>query len=113
MGILLENAAKLDLDGDGPIEVHVRQGRITVRDHGPGVDDVDAERVFGRFYRADTARSLPGSGLGLAIVRDVAEAHRGTVFARTRPGGGAEVGFTLERARIRGPETPGAELSGT
>jgi two-component system sensor histidine kinase MprB len=113
VGNLLENAAKFDPDGDDPIEVHVRQGRITVRDHGPGIDAADAERVFDRFYRADTARSLPGSGLGLAIVRDVAEAHGGTVFARTRPGGGAEVGFTLERARIRGPETPGAKLRGT
>lgn len=113
MGNLLENAAKFDPDGDDPIEVHVRRGRITVRDHGPGIDAADAERVFDRFYRADTARSLPGSGLGLAIVRDVAEAHGGTVFARTRPGGGAEVGFTLERTRIRGPETPGAKLRGT
>ncbi|MDQ0605125.1 two-component system sensor histidine kinase MprB [Streptomyces canus] len=113
VGNLLENAAKFDADGDDPIEVHVRQGRITVRDHGPGIDAADAERVFDRFYRADTARSLPGSGLGLAIVRDVAEAHGGTVFARTRPGGGAEVGFTLERARIRGPQTPGAKLRGT
>ncbi|MCX5522520.1 HAMP domain-containing histidine kinase [Streptomyces bobili] len=113
VGNLLENAAKFDPDGDDPIEVHVRRGRITVRDHGPGIDAADAERVFDRFYRADTARSLPGSGLGLAIVRDVAEAHGGTVFARTRPGGGAEVGFTLERARIRGPETSGAKLRGT
>ena len=52
--------------------------------------------MFDRFYRADTARGLPGSGLGLAIVRDVAEAHGGTVFAGTRPGGGAAVGFTVD-----------------
>jgi two-component system sensor histidine kinase MprB len=56
--------------------------------------------VFDRFYRADTARGLPGSGLGLAIVRDVAESHGGTVFAGTRPGGGATVGFTVDPARL-------------
>ena len=53
-------------------------------------------RIFDRFYRADTARGLPGSGLGLSIVRDVVEAHGGSVFARPRDGGGAEVGFTVD-----------------
>ena len=56
--------------------------------------------MFDRFYRADAARGLRGSGLGLAIVRDIAAAHGGTVFARPRPGGGAEVGFTVETSRL-------------
>lgn len=98
VGNLLENAAKFD--GDGPLEVAVDRGRVTVLDRGPGIDAGDTERVFDRFYRADTARGLPGSGLGLAIVRDVALAHDGTVFARTRPGGGAAVGFTVDESRL-------------
>jgi two-component system sensor histidine kinase MprB len=89
---LLENAAKFDADGREPIEVDIRQAEITVSDRGPGIDTHDTVRVFDRFYRAGTARGLPGSGLGLAIVRDVAEAHSGTVFARTRPGGGPRSG---------------------
>ncbi|MGP3962199.1 HAMP domain-containing sensor histidine kinase [Nonomuraea sp. 3N208] len=97
---LLENAAKFDGDGTEPIEVHIRQGTITVSDCGPGIHTDDAVRVFDRFYRAGTARGLPGSGLGLAIVRDVAEAHGGTVFARARPGRGAAVGFTVDGARL-------------
>jgi len=97
---LLENAAKFDDDGLDPIEVRIHQGTITVSDRGPGIDAVDAVRVFDRFYRADIVRGLPGSGLGLAIVRDVAEAHGGTVFARTRPGGGAAVGFTVDSSRL-------------
>jgi two-component system sensor histidine kinase MprB len=44
--------------------------------------------VFDRFYRASSARGLPGSGLGLAIVRQVAEAHGGTVVAERADGGG-------------------------
>ncbi|MEU0844482.1 HAMP domain-containing sensor histidine kinase [Streptomyces sp. NPDC005962] len=102
MGNLLENAAKFDAatDSDEPIEVRLRRGVITVRDRGPGIRHSDAERVFDRFYRAETARGLPGSGLGLAIVRDVAEAHGGTVFAGTRPGGGAAVGFTVDTSRL-------------
>ncbi|MGI5287832.1 HAMP domain-containing sensor histidine kinase [Nonomuraea polychroma] len=101
---LLENAAKFDDDGTEPIEVHIRQGTITVSDRGPGMKPDDEARVFDRFYRADTARGLPGSGLGLAIVRDVAEAHGGAVFARARPGGGAAVGFTVNGSRLSPPE---------
>ncbi|WP_328505769.1 sensor histidine kinase [Streptomyces sp. NBC_00391] len=97
---LLENAAKFDGDGEDPIEVHIRRGAITVSDRGPGIDAADAERVFDRFHRTDTAHGLPGSGLGLAIVRDVAQAHGGTVFARTRSGGGAAVGFTVAPSRL-------------
>jgi two-component system sensor histidine kinase MprB len=51
--------------------------------------------VFDRFYRAAAARSLPGSGLGLAIVREVAEAHGGTVVAEEAPGGGAVLTLRL------------------
>ncbi|GAA3785267.1 sensor histidine kinase [Streptomyces phyllanthi] len=100
VGNLLENAAKFDAGSDEPIEVHIHQGVITVCDRGPGIRPDDAERVFDRFYRADTARGLPGSGLGLAIVRDIAEAHGGTVFASTRPDGGASVGFTVDPSRL-------------
>jgi len=99
VGNLLENAAKFDT-GDGPIEVHIREGRIAVLDRGPGIDADDAARVFDRFYRASAARSLPGSGLGLSIVQDVAQTHGGAVFAGTRPGGGAQVGFTVGRHRL-------------
>lgn len=92
---LLENAVKFDADGTGPVEVVVRGGRVEVLDRGPGFGDGDAGRVFDRFYRAADARGLPGSGLGLAIVREVALTHSGTVFASSRPGGGAVVGFTV------------------
>ena len=104
VGNLVENAAKFDPGGE-PIEVHIRNGRVTVLDRGPGIADDDATRVFDRFYRADGARSLPGSGLGLSIVADVARAHDGTVFAGTRPGGGAAVGFTVGRPRLL-PDSP-------
>lgn len=100
MGNLLENAAKFDADGLEPIELLIDRGAVTVLDRGPGIGADDAARVFDRFYRAGTARGLPGSGLGLSIVRDVAEFHGGTVFAGTRPGGGAAVGFTVDGSRL-------------
>ncbi|WAP54230.1 sensor histidine kinase [Streptomyces sp. S465] len=92
---LVENAAKFDQDGTEPVEVVISGRRVEVRDRGPGIAEEDRERVFDRFYRAPGARSLPGSGLGLAIVREVALAHGGTVFARSRAGGGAILGFTV------------------
>ncbi|WP_225638910.1 HAMP domain-containing sensor histidine kinase [Streptomyces solaniscabiei] len=98
---LVENAAKFDRAGTGPIEVTVagpaRPGtiRVEVRDRGPGITEADLVRVFDRFYRAADARSQPGSGLGLSIVREVALAHGGTPFAFRRDGGGSVIGFTV------------------
>ena len=88
VGNLLDNAAKWSPPG-GTVEVRVRDGEVSVRDHGPGIDSVDLPHVFDRFYRAAAARRTPGSGLGLAIVRQAAEAHGGTVTASVAPGGGA------------------------
>jgi two-component system, OmpR family, sensor histidine kinase MprB len=96
IGNLLDNAAKWSPPG-GEVEVGVRDGEVTVRDHGPGIDEDDLPYVFDRFYRSTAARGMPGSGLGLAIVRQVAEAHGGAVTAE-RP----EDGGTLMRLRLNG-----------
>jgi two-component system sensor histidine kinase MprB len=74
---------------DGVIEVALRDGVLTVRDHGPGFDSEDLSRVFDRFYRSQNARRLPGSGLGLAIVKQTAEARGGFATAANAPDGGA------------------------
>ena len=91
---LLDNAAKWSPAG-GEVEVDVQGGDVVVRDHGPGIDEGDLPFVFDRFYRAPAARGLPGSGLGLAIVRQVAEAHGGTVTAEPAEGGGTRVRLSL------------------
>jgi two-component system, OmpR family, sensor histidine kinase MprB len=84
---LLENAVKYA--GDGPVEVRVADGSLAVRDHGTGIPPEDLPHVFDRFYRSASSRGAPGSGLGLAIVRQVIEAHGGTVAASNAPDGGA------------------------
>jgi two-component system, OmpR family, sensor histidine kinase MprB len=91
---LLDNAAKWSPPG-GSVEVVVRNGSVTVRDHGPGIDESDLPYVFDRFYRAPSARGMPGSGLGLAIVRQVADAHGGTVVAERAEGGGTRMTLRL------------------
>jgi two-component system sensor histidine kinase MprB len=94
---LLDNAAKWSPPG-GEIDVIVRNGEVAVRDRGPGIAEEDVPFVFDRFYRAPSARSMPGSGLGLAIVRQVAEAHGGTVCVETPADGGTRMRLTLPRS---------------
>jgi two-component system sensor histidine kinase MprB len=91
---LLDNAAKWS-PPNGEVEVAVRDGRVSVRDHGPGIDEEHLPHVFDRFYRAPSARGMPGSGLGLAIVRQVAEAHGGAVVAERAEGGGTRITLQL------------------
>jgi two-component system, OmpR family, sensor histidine kinase MprB len=94
---LLENAGKWSGDG-GTVEVAVVGGELSVRDHGPGIDEKDRPLVFERFYRSAAARSMPGAGLGLSIVREVAEAHGGTAVAENAEGGGARFRLSLNGA---------------
>jgi two-component system sensor histidine kinase MprB len=91
---LVDNAGKWSPAG-GEVEVTLRGGELTVRDHGPGIADADLPYVFDRFYRAPSARGMPGSGLGLSIVRQVAETHGGSVTAEAAEGGGTRMRLTL------------------
>jgi two-component system sensor histidine kinase MprB len=85
---LIDNALKWN-DPDLPIEIVVSDGTLSVRDHGPGVEEQDLAHAFDRFYRSAGARGLPGSGLGLAIVKQIVEAHGGSVRLENVPAGGA------------------------
>jgi two-component system sensor histidine kinase SenX3 len=72
-----------------------------VTDTGPGILPESLDRIFERFYRADThsaARTRGpsgGTGLGLAIARDLARAQGGELVAENVPGGGARFALTL------------------
>ena len=69
---------------------------ITVADKGPGLSQADQEKIFERFYRADSSRARTkgeGSGLGLSIVDAVMKAHGGSVTVTSELGQGAA--FTL------------------
>ncbi|CAN5447094.1 N/A [soil metagenome] len=81
---LVGNAAQHTPAGT-PIEVGIdtEDGRAVVRvtDRGDGIEPVDLERIFDRFYRAEPSRdrNRGGSGLGLAITRALVDAHGGEV----------------------------------
>ena len=96
---VLDNACKWSPPG-GRVDVRLRNGTITVRDHGAGIDREDLPRVFDSFYRAPAARAMPGSGLGLAIVRRVVDAHGGSVALEPAPGGGTIARIHLPAAGV-------------
>jgi signal transduction histidine kinase len=71
--------------------------RLSVEDDGPGIPPEQRERIFARFYRADSSRNprTGGSGLGLAIAKAIVEAHGGRIWVDDAAGGGARVTFEL------------------
>jgi two-component system, OmpR family, sensor histidine kinase BaeS len=83
----------------GEIRIDARQVaggvEVAVRDDGDGIPAELLPRVFDRFVKGADS---PGSGLGLAIVRDIVEAHGGTVSASSPPGAGTQVRLTLPAA---------------
>lgn len=106
----LLNAAKY---GAGhPIEVTVEAdaatARLTVLDHGMGIAVAEQVHLFERFQRRAPLRHFGGFGLGLWVVRQVAEAHGGSVHLWSRPGLGARFSLELPRgpvvSRAREPE---------
>lgn len=101
---LVTNAIKY---GEGkPIEVGVDAtdtlARIRVCDHGLGIDADDQARIFARFERAVSQRSYGGLGLGLWIVRQIVEAHGGSVQVASAAGQGSTFVVELPRLRVEG-----------
>lgn len=74
--------------------------RFEIIDHGEGVPEQVRDRIFGRFWRADSSRNREtgGSGLGLAIVKSIVSAHHGKVSVHETPGGGATFRVDLPAA---------------
>jgi len=82
---------------------------LEVADEGPGLDPVDAQRVFERFYRTDLSRTRAsgGTGLGLSIVDSLVRAHGGRVSVVTTRDRGCRFRVILPRI-VDLPEPPGS-----
>ncbi|UWE13118.1 sensor histidine kinase [Actinacidiphila bryophytorum] len=102
---LLDNAVKFSPPG-GRIDVRLQGGRLSVRDHGPGIPAEELPHVFERFWRSPSARSLPGSGLGLSIVARTVQQSGGTIGLTPAPGGGTEAALYLPGAPTAPPDAP-------
>jgi len=96
---MLTNAAKYTPAGTHVVVAAEPRGdtvAVRVLDDGPGMDASTAERAFELFYRdPETARNVAGSGIGLFVCASLVEAMGGTIWARPRPEGGSEFGFSL------------------
>jgi two-component system sensor histidine kinase BaeS len=96
---LSATAAEVNPEGErrGRSMVSEAVVRIAVEDTGPGFPPGAVDRVFERFYQADSSRSRETgtSGLGMSIVRALAEAQDGRTGAENVPAGGARVWIDL------------------
>jgi PAS domain S-box-containing protein len=109
---LLTNAVKF---GAGrPIEItalaqesHVQ---LTITDHGIGIAPEEVERIFQRYEQAHGSRAYGGLGLGLYIVRQIVEAHGGTIRVESQPGAGSTFTVDLPREPAAALEERGAAL---
>lgn len=103
---LLDNAIKYNREG-GQVSVRGEKNaefyRITISDTGAGISKEDEAKIFGRFYRADKARSraaetvTSGAGLGLSIAQWIAELHRGKIELVSSGGVGSTFAVVFTR----------------
>ena len=88
---IVENAKKYSPPGS-PIVIRADRNTISVRDHGPGFQKDELDKVFNKFYRGRSGRDkTEGTGMGLAIANAIVRAHGGNIIAENRPGGAAIV----------------------
>jgi len=97
---LLENASKYS-PPDSPIHVmaELRLGGeivTSVADHGPGIEEIEQDMIFEKFYRGRNQRArIQGTGMGLAIAKAIIELHGGTIGVRSQVGRGSVFFFSL------------------
>ena len=97
---IISNALKYSPEG-GKVTFKIKEQDdeviVSIADQGVGIPKGNVEKIFGRFYRVDKARTrkLGGTGLGLAIAKEMVEAHGGRIWARSIEGKGTTVFFSL------------------
>ena len=104
---IISNALKYSPEG-GKVTFKIKEQDdeviVSIADQGVGIPKGNVEKIFGRFYRVDKARTrkLGGTGLGLAIAKEMIEAHDGRIWARSIEGKGTTIFFSLPYVIVRG-----------
>lgn len=100
---LIGNAIKYSPGGE-PVTINLREQSggavIEVRDGGIGIPQADMHKLFGRFARAQNARTMGigGSGFGLYLTKTIVDMHGGTIDVESREGSGSTFTVTLPQA---------------
>jgi len=101
--------------GEVVVSAQVRDGEVhlSVRDTGIGISPGDREKIFDRFFRADSpeVQGVSGTGLGLPIVKSLVEMHGGRIWVESELGEGTSFTFTLPTERASEPMAPVMESS--
>jgi signal transduction histidine kinase len=108
---LVENALKYGTEGSNWIGVFASRAsnkngagaiEIRVADHGPGIPEDEQEQIFDPFFRGRRALEdqVHGTGLGLNLVKQIVEAHGGTIRVKSDPAGGTEFVMLIPAAPL-------------
>lgn len=95
--IILDNAIKFSEENK---TVHINLSKsdkikVSIRDEGIGIDPVDIDNIFEKFYKSNLRQNASGTGLGLAIAKQIAIKHEGSIEVISTPGIGSEFIFTF------------------
>ncbi len=103
---IIGNAIKHFNKDNKTIEVTVLDNKketiVKIRDNGVGIEEDKLVDIFEKFYKADESRNTEksGSGLGLAIAKQIVNAHKGRIWAESKPNEGTTIIFTLSKEVI-------------
>lgn len=71
------------------------KANISITDNGKGMNDLEIENLFTRYFRGENTEQIEGSGLGMSIAKNIIEAHGGTISVESKPGMGTTVTIIL------------------
>ena len=98
---LYSNAIKYSPKGgkiETTIQVLENEVKFSIKDQGIGMSPVQVQKVFNKFYRANTGNSeIGGAGLGMTIVKFIIEKHKGRIWLESEPERGTTVNFTIPK----------------
>ncbi len=101
---LLDNAIKYTPEnGKVIVRAFIKESMIHVeiKDTGKGIDPLYANRIFDRFFRAESSRTTPGTGLGLCLARTIARRHNGDIVLAESDESGSSFLMTLPYDNIQ------------
>lgn len=97
---VIDNGVKYT-DENGKINISVSQTinfvRIDIKDNGIGIDKLEFNNIFKRFYRNSEVEDIEGSGVGLYLSRKILEQQGGNIIVSSKKGEGSKFSLFLTK----------------